>query len=1222
MQDSILFPEVPIALRLSSHLLLGVVRIYSRKVNYLFHDCSEALLKVKQAFRSTAVDLPPEESTAPYHSITLPETFDLDDFELPDSALLSGNFDDRHVSTREQITLQDTLDGSGYSTSRFGLDERFGEGDASQIALDLDEELLLDSNITFQDASVLDDDVHQAGAADLGQQVRDEDRNDDASNELSDLLGNNRGKHIVSTADNVNVQDDSSHRLIFNIQTPDLNEIFLPDNHIGGPSAAHDIDMDFAAGDHPSPEFTVNFPSTPGLLEETIQANSQELSASNPQKITQHTALEAEKPINQEVECPDATNDRVINATIQKSANLSQVVSSPTSVLAEPKPDSINDAGHKHDLSTTFTVVSSSSSVLTEATPAASHSLGGTSSGSDVLVRSTDPKLAEISPALPSSTLGHTEPVPQCSDEVIAASGVDLGSNLNTGDTLHGGISEDLAGSAAVMDKTTLVDPKSLSNLDQERVEDANCNQTNNFSSLTSDFHLRSCTSESNLASLMSPEGVVQERAQEFSFRAEPCNLETQTADKETLFSKAPAHLQGRENCFSSAELPEPERLRFAPPGSFDLLTVPGEQTIDKGVHESDGSVDRINNLSGKKRHLIDGTPDLQNGMSPMMSGIPRKKRNNDYIIPDDDDLLASILVGRRSSVLKMGPTPPLPKAPPVKRPRLTTKVGLPKRRKVLLDDTIVLHADTIRQQLINTGDIRRMRKKVPCTRPEIWRIQNSLLEDDIFGESIFTGVSEELNRLLARGYGLAQNVHYPANGQHTSSEATQNLASSGFVRDSNGREVAEQSATVPKIVGGEVQVPSGTSKLIETEISKNAASIDAQEQLEAPINPQPVTPRPECPVPTDSRAEEKHHDMSTELDQNSLNKVYQNSHELAKVNNTTLNAGLPSIEGFTSAECASRYLVNNNVGPANANNDTSLQVDDFSNGNAASITVEDMGVDIVNITNAECPQDNPANMSKNEDGETQASMLDRFIDEVGTDFPADSSTIVGHANSVPDLGLVDGEPVTRAYQAMKQSEEGKINSGYEVTVDEEMLTDDVLDGGRHHTVSFPIPTSTGSERVPSAVGENSCMNTEGGMDVESTHMEFGVTREPSDFCSAIDDIDTDFLNVDDEADEYDEETNCDVPNTEAQSLENSGWSSRTRGVARYLKNIFDQESGRGRKSVAIDHLLAGKTRKEASRMFFETLVLKTKDYIHVEQENPFDFVNIKPRIKILKSEF
>lgn len=67
-----------------------MVRIYSRKVNYLFDDCSEALLKIKQAFRSTAVDLPPEESTAPYHSITLPETFDLDDFELPDNENFQG----------------------------------------------------------------------------------------------------------------------------------------------------------------------------------------------------------------------------------------------------------------------------------------------------------------------------------------------------------------------------------------------------------------------------------------------------------------------------------------------------------------------------------------------------------------------------------------------------------------------------------------------------------------------------------------------------------------------------------------------------------------------------------------------------------------------------------------------------------------------------------------------------------------------------------------------------------------------------------------------------------------------------------------------------------------------------------------------------------------------------------------------------------------------------
>ncbi|XP_057819025.2 sister chromatid cohesion 1 protein 4 isoform X2 [Cryptomeria japonica] len=97
-----MFPEVPIALRLSGHLLLGVVRIYSRKVNYLYQDCSEALVKI-QAFTSVQVDLPPGAATAPFHSITLPETFEFDDIE---EELRYGK-PDTHVTTRDQITLNE-----------------------------------------------------------------------------------------------------------------------------------------------------------------------------------------------------------------------------------------------------------------------------------------------------------------------------------------------------------------------------------------------------------------------------------------------------------------------------------------------------------------------------------------------------------------------------------------------------------------------------------------------------------------------------------------------------------------------------------------------------------------------------------------------------------------------------------------------------------------------------------------------------------------------------------------------------------------------------------------------------------------------------------------------------------------------------------------------------------------------------------------------------------
>lgn len=48
--DAIVHPQVPLALRLSGHLLLGVVRIYSRKVKYLVQDSHEAMTHLKMAF--------------------------------------------------------------------------------------------------------------------------------------------------------------------------------------------------------------------------------------------------------------------------------------------------------------------------------------------------------------------------------------------------------------------------------------------------------------------------------------------------------------------------------------------------------------------------------------------------------------------------------------------------------------------------------------------------------------------------------------------------------------------------------------------------------------------------------------------------------------------------------------------------------------------------------------------------------------------------------------------------------------------------------------------------------------------------------------------------------------------------------------------------------------------------------------------------------------------
>ncbi|RKP38198.1 Rad21/Rec8-like protein, partial [Dimargaris cristalligena] len=76
--------QPPLALRLSGQLLLGVVRIYSRKTKYLLEDTEDALLKIKMAFRPGVVDMPTDNITASFNHITLPDSLTEFDMLLPD----------------------------------------------------------------------------------------------------------------------------------------------------------------------------------------------------------------------------------------------------------------------------------------------------------------------------------------------------------------------------------------------------------------------------------------------------------------------------------------------------------------------------------------------------------------------------------------------------------------------------------------------------------------------------------------------------------------------------------------------------------------------------------------------------------------------------------------------------------------------------------------------------------------------------------------------------------------------------------------------------------------------------------------------------------------------------------------------------------------------------------------------------------------------------------
>ncbi|KAG2680097.1 hypothetical protein I3760_11G082500 [Carya illinoinensis] len=106
--DRIMFPEVPIALRMSGHLLLGVVRIYSKKVDYLFQDCNAVLNGLRKAFASIDLNLPEDARQAPVQSITLPDTFDLDTLDL-DHDIYDEGSPDNNLKSREEITLTDQI---------------------------------------------------------------------------------------------------------------------------------------------------------------------------------------------------------------------------------------------------------------------------------------------------------------------------------------------------------------------------------------------------------------------------------------------------------------------------------------------------------------------------------------------------------------------------------------------------------------------------------------------------------------------------------------------------------------------------------------------------------------------------------------------------------------------------------------------------------------------------------------------------------------------------------------------------------------------------------------------------------------------------------------------------------------------------------------------------------------------------------------------------------
>ncbi|KAL9270603.1 Sister chromatid cohesion 1 protein 4-like protein [Drosera capensis] len=1151
--DSIICPEVPIALRLSSHLLLGVVRIYSKKVNYLFDDCSEALLKVKQAFRSEAVDLPPEQSKAPYHSITLPETFDLDDFELPDTDVINGSYVDHHVSAREHITLQDPMEGVVFTTSQFGLDERFGDGDAFQIGLDLDEEMLLDKGGPSSRGKDIMDSLSYADSSVEGSSLLKDAKSDEEINESS----------VATEANFFTIQAPSTPGLLEEPNLPIAEDAQVSDDHMDEDQNSTEIVAKESLGaDFSKPEsYSVDY----GIVSSPLKA---------------HVHLEAMKASSHEF--PPLT-DEVLKYAPSEIARLPLVNENPLSNGSEetrilciqaPNGEGLNASSGFRSIE----VHEGEAMQIRSSMFADNQSPAHEAAGAPLDLRACCPcsSLADLVPG---------------NDNTFAKSGVPT-TVENNGNT-RGNTSQ-------------------LSNTDS-----LDCQKSGKHESAVgrlvsaSEQLLQACSSHLKYADALSDLISSSHPACCSSSGAE-------SADHPNLDRRNVSLVPSDSICEKGigdlvSDLPYPEKLLSVPDdiriNSLLVQSTPETEIITQADGDS-----TANMLTGKKRSFIESAVTFQSETSVESSAAAAQSTKSLELVPNDDDLLSSILVGRRSTALRLKPTPSIQDTESMKRRRVTPRTT-PYKRKVLMDDSMVLHGDTIRQQLINTEDIRRLRKKAPCTRSEIWVLQKQSLEDEIFSDPLVSGVSADLISLHSQPFDLSA-IKIIMDEMATAHQAEVNGSGSSLrpkdeenVIDTNNLDSVDRDIT----------------NCLEENMNERCINASFGHQ---PSQQDAFRENPESENEGRSILAGKKADNVGTLSENlsSVNSM------LLKEDNSTDHATV-LLASLTKPKDAGVSICDDVAVPVQT--DELLQSTDQGMDAQTTNLVIAADVSAIKSNNGEIIDNELAGRSnKGESGQRtdedwvkeQMEGFDSFAATIGINL--DQSLRLDYASVFAAMS-----PQIRSLAASDQALIDKPADQCESTHGDEIL------GSKQHEDNAFEHCDVDSRLDCSAVegdldwgsstpAEKVDVELLGAIDQSfvdpaSVSNQSIMGDHVLDFDKESFKHDTDFLNYDDEDDENADDGDNSVPNAEEAGMQETiGWSARTRAVANYLQVLFHKGAQQGRNVVDLDNLLAGKSRKEASRMFFETLVLKTRDCIHVEQEQPFCDISIKPRHQLMKSDF
>ncbi|KAK3010716.1 hypothetical protein RJ639_010929 [Escallonia herrerae] len=1160
--DSILCPDVPIALRLSSHLLLGVVRIYSRKVNYLFDDCSEALLKIKQAFRSTAVDLPPEESTAPYHSITLPETFDLDDFELPDNDIFQGA--DPQASVRPMTPLK--------QDENHEINAVDGDVDVIEYAqAPRTPGLLEEPNLSnVQETSACDDQMELENHNCTEFAV--EESLENASNK-SDLHHGNKNVVDATLRDHMN-PDDVLH---------------MP----AGENGYHSGESEFKQLDLP-----VQFPSTTVMNElMTLGRDSAVLQYS--------VVADQVRAISPIPEMPDKINSLGMMESSQNGAAGSKRfgIHSDDGGLEDPlKPQDVSLGKNTQDIT----------------------SLNGTCQPVEDGVSET-PDAAEVS----KNTESARGPENTCSP----SSALDSNAKCNDGANLE------------KLDTQAFQDAKDFHIVNPPAREEM---------AFSNSHVLQPCSTRSNQLTTLDPGGEKD---------ADPKPMQYSGKDEASHASVAFSVVQGErcnatdgsheileENHIMEPALHENIEAAYSKPDDQLDNATPHKGVLAGG--DGDGAGSKF--FSGKKRSFNESEMTVQSLNSVATSSVRGTIRTAEPI-PDDNDLLSSILVGRRSSVLKVKPTPPSEMIS-MKRPRCGPRTSASKR-KVLMDDTMVLHGDIIRQQLMDTQDIRRVRKKAPCTRPEISMIQKQFLEEEIFSDPILTGVSTCLASLHNQTYDLGEIRVSQNDATGESFEATTNLK----LILQNNNEADEMDISSAPNVTKELGIKGNDDPLVArdygaTEPAETSLLTQNQQYEDHTAAFEAYAAQGQMLTSDAAESTSSQHELlrprvdiipdgEKALDADAANLVDPGEEAMyctdpVSGDTCAISAGLSQLASLDETSEA----------------DACPQVDAsvVASGQKLEMLPVEMDASMMDIS---ISKGDTNDAEKNRDDvaavETETTAKDEFLLEetensasikikmdIPRDFPSQKDATNLSATFSPETGMCTQVVATTSEDGLGAVNEVVPLDAEAGSIGQNLVPSGICDGEFPHPVEFNADLATvcydDGEYTRELEGSQlSVMDAKISAIDRDDHQNFDYSAvghdtamiKMQDFGGLCLDVYLwwipEFLNVDDEDEGTEADADCIPSADETRLLDNSGWSSRTRAVAKYLQTLFDKEAERGRKKVLpMDNLLASKTRKEASRMFFEALVLKTKDYIHVEQGNPFDNIKLTPQVKLMKSDF